>query len=87
VAYEKPTCTEAQAALYRCRQELRLTNASALASLDEGMGETLTLHRLALFSALGISLKTTRCLESLLSQVARRSGKVCRWRNNDQKQR
>ncbi len=51
------------------------------------MEETLTLHRLGWFSGLGISLKTTNCLESLLSQVARRTGKVCRWRNSDQKQR
>lgn len=87
VAYEKPTYAEAQAALHRCRQELRLLNASAVTSLDEGMEETLTLHRLGLFSGLGISLKTTNCLESLLSQVARRTGKVCRWRNSDQKQR
>jgi len=87
VAYEKPTYTEAQAELQRCRQELRLLNISAVASLDEGMEETLTLHRLGLFSGLGASLKTTNCLESLLSQVARRTGKVCRWRNSDQKQR
>jgi transposase-like protein len=51
------------------------------------MEETLTLHRLGLFSGLGASLKTTNCLESLLSQVARRTGKVCHWRNSDQKQR
>jgi transposase-like protein len=86
-AYEKPTYTEAQAELQRIRQELYLLNRSAVASLDEGMEETLTLHRLGLFSALGASLKTTNCLESLLSQVARRTGKVCRWRNSDQKQR
>jgi transposase-like protein len=86
-AYEKPTYAEAQAELQRCRQELRLLNISAVSSLDEGMEETLTLHRLGLFSGLGISLKTTNCLESLLSQVARRTGKVCRWRNSDQKQR
>ena len=86
-AYEKPTYAEAQAELHRCRQELRLLNLSAVASLEEGMEETLTLHRLGLFSALGASLKTTNCLESLLSQVARQTGRVCRWRNSDQKQR
>jgi len=87
VAYEKPTYAEAKEALLHCRKELRLINASAVTSLDEGMEETLTLHRLGLFSALGASLKTTNCLESVLSQVARRTGKVCRWRNSDQKQR
>ena len=86
-AYEKPTYTEAQAALQRIRQELRLLNVSAVASLDEGMEETLTLHRLGVFPQLGFSLKTTNCLESLMSQVGQRTGKVDRWRNSDQKQR
>ncbi len=86
-AYEKPTYAEARAALLRIRQELRLVNASAVASLDEGMEETLTLHRLEVFPTLGISLKTTNCLESLMSQVEQRTGKVDRWRNSDQKQR
>jgi transposase-like protein len=85
-AYEKPTYTEAQAALHRCRQELRLLNVSAVASLEEGMEETLTLHRLGVFPQLGLSLKTTNCLESLMSQVGQRTGKVDRWRNSDQKQ-
>jgi transposase-like protein len=87
VAYEKPTYTEAQAALQRCRQELRLINASAVASLDEGMEETLTLHRLGVFPQLGLSLKTTNCLESLMAQVGQRTDKVDHWRNSDQKQR
>jgi transposase-like protein len=86
-AYEKPTYAEAQAALQRSRQELRLINASAVASLDEGREETLTLHRLGVFPQLGLSLKTTNCLESLMSQVGQRTDKVDRWRNSDQKQR
>jgi transposase-like protein len=49
--------------------------------------ETLTLHRLGLFPQLGISLKTTNCLESLNSLVAQRVAKVDRWRTSDQKQR
>jgi len=86
-AYEKPTYAEAKAALLRCRRELGLLNESAVRSLDEGLEETLTLHRLGLFRELGISLKTTNCLESLNSLVAQRVGKVDRWRNSDQKQR
>ena len=82
-AYEKPTYAEAQVALQRIRQELRLLNASAVASLDEGMEETLTLHRLGVFPQLGLSLKTTNCLESLMSQVGQRTDKVDRWRNSD----
>ncbi|MDE3036221.1 MAG: transposase, partial [Nitrospirota bacterium] len=58
-AYEQPTYAEAQAALGRVRHELRRGNLSAGASLDEGLEETLTLHRLGLFPMLGMSLKTT----------------------------
>ena len=58
-----------------------------LQSLDEGFEETLTLYRLGLFGALGISLKTTNCIESLLSQVGAYTDKVDRWRTSEQKHR
>jgi transposase-like protein len=86
-AYEQPTYRLAKAALLRRRTELRLLNASAVTSLDEGFEETLTLHRLGLFGALGISLKTTNCIESLLSQVGAYTDKVDRWRTSEQKHR
>ncbi len=86
-AYERPTYAEAKAALLRLRRELGLLNASAVTSLDEGLEETLTLHRLGVFRELGISLKTTNCLESLNSLVEQRVAKVDRWRTSDQKQR
>jgi transposase-like protein len=86
-AYEQPRYPEAKAALHRLRQELRLLNASAVTSLDEGLEETLTLHRLGLFEALGRSLKTTNCLESIMAQVGQRTDKIDRWRSSDQKQR
>ena len=86
-AYERPTYAEAKAALLRVRRELTLINESAVRSLDEGVEETLTLHRLGLFGSLGISLKTTNCLESLLSQVGTYTQRVDRWRSSDQKQR
>lgn len=86
-AYEQPRYPEAKAALHRLRQELRLVNASAVTSLDEGLEETLTLHRLGLFEALGRSLKTTNCLESIMAQVGQRTNKIDHWRTSDQKQR
>jgi putative transposase len=86
-AYERPTEAEAKAALGRLRPGLRLLNESAVRSLDEGLEETLTLHRLGVFRELGISLKTTNCLESLNSLVEQRVAKVDRWRTSDQKQR
>ena len=86
-AYQKPTYPDAKAALLRVRQELRLVNESAVKSLDEGFEETLTLHRLGVFSTLGVSLKTTNWLESLNALVGQRTDKVDRWRTSDQKQR
>lgn len=86
-AYERPTYAEAKAALLRLRQELRPVNLSAVTSLDEGFEETLTLHRLGVFATLGVSLKTTNCLESLHAQLGQRTDKVDRWRTSDQKQR
>jgi len=86
-AYEQPTYGEASQALQRIRDELRLINESAVRSLDEGLQETLTLHRLGLFPQLGISLKTTNCLESINSQVARFTGRITYWKNSNQRQR
>jgi len=86
-AYGQPSYAEAKAALLRCRHELRLLNASAVASLDEGFEESLTLHRLGLVEGLGRSLTTTNCLESIMAQLGQRTDKVDRWRSSDQKQR
>jgi putative transposase len=86
-AYEKPTYEEARTALNRLKPELKLVNESALASLEEGFGETLTLHRLGLFAQLGISLKTTNCIESVMSLVTQYTHKVDCWKNSSQKHR
>jgi transposase-like protein len=86
-AYEKPTYEEAKSALNRLKPELKLLNQSALASLEEGLEETLTLHRLNLFPQLGISLKTTNCIESVMSQVGQYTDKVDYWKNSSQKHR
>ncbi len=69
------------------RAELALLNASAVASLDEGLEETLTLHRLGVFAELGVSLKTTNVLESIHARVESRTAKVDHWKNSDQKRR
>ncbi|MCC7179909.1 MAG: transposase [Acidobacteria bacterium] len=86
-ACEHPTHDGALKAVKAVRQELRLLNATAAASLDEGLEETLTLHRLGVFAELGISLKTTNLLESIHARVEARVQRVDHWRNSDQKQR
>lgn len=86
-AYEQPTYDQALKAIRKIRAELTLVNESAVRSLDEGMEETLTLHRLGVFEELGISLKTTNCLESINSQVARFTGRITYWKNSNQRHR
>jgi len=86
-AYARPAYAEARAELMKLRRELALVNESAAGSLDEGFEETLTLHRLGLFGRLGVSLKTTNCLESVNAQIARTTRRIGRWRNSNQKQR
>jgi len=86
-AYEQPTYDLAKRALARVRSELVLLNASAAASLDEGLEDTLTLHRLGVVRELGASLKTTNVLESIHARVESRVAKVDHWRSSDQKQR
>lgn len=86
-AYEQPTYADAKATLEALHRDLRRINLSAAESLAEGLEETLTLHRLGLFPQLGVSFKTTNCMESLLAQVAQRTDRVTRWTTSEQKQR
>ena len=86
-AYERPTYEEAKRDLKAMRAELDELNQSAVASLDEGFEETLTLHRLGVFPLVGRSLKTTNVLESVNAQAEQRCGRVDRWRNSNHKQR
>lgn len=86
-AYEKPTYEEAKSALDEIKSELLVVNEFAVRSLEEGLEETLTLHRLGLFEELGKSLKTTNCIESVMSVVEEKVGKVDWWMNSNQKQR
>ncbi len=86
-AYQKPTYREAKSALSKLLKELRTQNLNAAGSLEEGLEETLTLHRLGVFEKLGASLKTTNCIESVMSQVEARCSKVSYWKNSSQKHR
>jgi transposase-like protein len=86
-AYEENGYAEAREKLLAIRRELKGINLSAVKSLDEGFEETLTLHRLGMFEKLGISLKTTNLLENINGSLERLTGRVCRWRVSDQRQR
>lgn len=86
-AYSQPTYVAAKRALERLMRELQLRNASAAASLAEGLEETLTLHRLGVFTELGTSFKTTNLIESVMARVEERTARVDHWRTSDQKLR
>jgi transposase-like protein len=85
--YQQPTYEKAKTALKKVRVELVTINQSAVASLDEGFEETLTLHSLGLFAELGTSFKTTNCIENLNALVGQRTDKIDCWRNSEQKHR
>jgi transposase-like protein len=86
-AYQLLTYEKAKARLMTIRRELMLINQSAVASLDEGLEETLTLHRLKMFGKIGESFKTTNCIENVNKQLAIHTDRVDRWQNSNQRQR
>jgi putative transposase len=86
-AYELPTYEKAKKRLDPIKRELRLINESAVASLEEGFEETLTLHRLGLFTKLGEIFKTTNCIEDVNKLLATKTDRVDRWHPSNQRQR
>lgn len=86
-AYDRPTYLEAKAELTKLLRELEHRNQSAAASLAEGLEETLTLHRLGIYPLLGLSFKTTNCLESANALIEERCAKVDAWKNSSQRHR
>jgi len=79
--------TEAKSALDKVGKELKLMNRSAYNSLQEGLEETLTLHRIGFADKLGDSFKTTNCIENVNSQISIYVSRVRRWHNSDHRQR
>lgn len=86
-AYGMAEYSAAKTALHTCIRELERINPSAARSLEEGMEDTLTLHRLGVGGMLRDSLRTTNCIESAFSSVGYRTDRVKRWRNGAQTQR
>jgi len=86
-AYEKEDYEKAKAALLAIKRELRLINESAVASLEEGFEETLTVQRLGVPRELRRGIKTTNVIESVLALVGQKTDKIDYWKNSDQKQR
>jgi putative transposase len=78
-AYAMSNYTEAKAALERIFRQLERINPAR--SLEEGLEETLTVHRLGIGAVLRRKLATTNPIESCLSTVQRVARNVKRWRD------
>ncbi|MFZ0634452.1 MAG: IS256 family transposase [Candidatus Acidiferrales bacterium] len=83
-AYAMSNYTEAKAALEKIFRQLERINPSAARSLEEGLEETLTVHRLGIGGVLRRKLATTNPIESCLSTVQRVARNVKRWREGNQ---
>jgi len=74
---------EGMARLRTQAEWLQKSYPSAAASLREGMEETFTINALGLSPMLRKCLATTNLMESLLSGVAARTGRVTHWRSGE----
>lgn len=83
-AYAMTDYKEAQAELEKIVRQLERINPCAAHSLEEGLEETLTVHRLGVGGLLRRTLSSTNPIESCLSTVERVARNVKRWREGDQ---
>ena len=86
-AYLEPEYETAKIRLNEIRDELKKINRSAANSLEEGLEQTLTLHRLGLVEQLGKSLLTSNIIESVNSQIGTYLRKVKYWSSSDMRAR
>lgn len=82
-AYDEPDYATAKRRLLEVKDELRKINRSAYNSLDEGLEETLTMHRLGLVEILGRAFTITNLIENLNSQLSKYIRKVKCWINTE----
>ncbi len=86
-AYAMAEYPEAKRALEKLHRELMDLNPSAARSLEEGMEETLTVHKLRVPDQLRRTLSSTNVIESAFSIVETVCRNVKRWRKGDQIER
>jgi putative transposase len=80
-AYHAGSALEAEAALLALATELDRTHPGAAASLREGLDETLTVLRLNVPPTLARTLRSTNCIESMVSVCREHASNVKRWRD------
>jgi len=86
-AYSMTSYDDAKRSLEKTIEQLERINESAARSLEEGLDETLTVHRLQLPDILRKSFSTSNGIESAFSQGSTVMRNVKRWSNNNQIQR
>jgi putative transposase len=80
-AYHAETALKAEGLLEELARELDKTHPGAVASLREGMTETLTILRLGVPPTLARTLRSTNTIESMIEICREHSKNVKRWRN------
>jgi putative transposase len=86
-AYQMADYSDAKRALDQLHRELMDLNPSAARSLEEGLEETLTVHKLRVPDQLRRTLASTNVIESAFSIVDTVCRNVKRWRTGDQIER
>ena len=84
-AMNEPSLARAKEALAACAKDLRSISRHAAQSLEEGLDEVLTIHRLGIKGTLRRHLRTTNMIESLNAQVEERLGKIKRYVSSEQR--
>ena len=82
-AYQAPSAIIAEAQLEALARELEHTHPGAAGSLREGLSETLTVLRLAVPPTLARTLRSTNCIESMISICRNHSTNVKNWQSGD----
>jgi hypothetical protein len=82
-AYHAPSAIIAEAQLQALARELERTHPGAAGSLREGLSETLTVLRLGVPPTLARTLRSTNCIESMISICRNHSTNVKNWQSGD----
>jgi putative transposase len=82
-AYQAPSAVIAEAQLEALARELEHTHPGAAGSLREGLAETLTVLRLGVPPTLARTLRSTNCIESMISICRNHSTNVKNWQSGD----
>ncbi len=80
-AYHAESALAAEAQLQSLAKELDRSHPGAAASLREGLAETLTVLRLGVSPTLARTLRSTNCVESMISICRNHAKNVKNWQN------